>query len=63
MIRAVRNANAPIFFFQAANDYDLSPIYSAYGKSAQDGHTLGYFGAGVWANDVFRLLGQHCASQ
>jgi len=25
MIRAVRNANAPIFFFQAANDYDLSP--------------------------------------
>src|SRR6202043_1587608 len=25
MARAVRNANAPIFFFQAANDYDLSP--------------------------------------
>jgi carboxymethylenebutenolidase len=25
MTRAVRNANAPIFFFQAANDYDLSP--------------------------------------
>jgi hypothetical protein len=25
MTRAVRNANAPIFFFQAANDYDLAP--------------------------------------
>ena len=25
MTRAVRNARAPIFFFQAANDYDLSP--------------------------------------
>jgi carboxymethylenebutenolidase len=25
MTRAVRNAHTPIFFFQAANDYDLSP--------------------------------------
>ncbi|HKN61064.1 MAG TPA: prolyl oligopeptidase family serine peptidase [Candidatus Acidoferrales bacterium] len=25
MIRAVRNSQAPIFFFQAENDYDLSP--------------------------------------
>jgi carboxymethylenebutenolidase len=25
MTRAVRNSTAPIFFFQAANDYDLSP--------------------------------------
>src|SRR5256885_2733988 len=25
MTRAVRNSNVPIFFFQAANDYDLSP--------------------------------------
>jgi hypothetical protein len=25
MTRAVRNANAPIFFFQAANDDDLAP--------------------------------------
>jgi carboxymethylenebutenolidase len=25
MARAVRNAKSPIFFFQAANDYDLSP--------------------------------------
>src|ERR1700674_2545107 len=26
MARAVRNANAPIFFFQAANDYDPHPV-------------------------------------
>ena len=25
MVRTVRNAHAPIFFFQAENDYDLSP--------------------------------------
>jgi dipeptidyl aminopeptidase/acylaminoacyl peptidase len=25
MMRAVRNARAPIFFLQAENDYDLSP--------------------------------------
>jgi carboxymethylenebutenolidase len=25
MIRAVRNSKVPIFFFQAANDYDISP--------------------------------------
>jgi hypothetical protein len=25
MTRAVRHSRAPIFFFQAANDYDLSP--------------------------------------
>ena len=28
MIRAVRNSRAPIFFFHAANDYDLSPTRS-----------------------------------
>jgi carboxymethylenebutenolidase len=78
MTRAVRNANAPIFFFQAANDYDLSPrrtlsaamkdarrtyevkIYPSYGNSPQDGHTFGYFGSAVWADDVFRFLTQHC---
>jgi carboxymethylenebutenolidase len=27
MTRAVRNARAPIFFFQAENDYDLSPTH------------------------------------
>lgn len=78
MTRAVRQSETPIFFFQAANDYDLSPsktlstamkdagkpyelkIYPSYGKSVQDGHTFGYFGSSVWAEDVFRFLGQHC---
>jgi carboxymethylenebutenolidase len=78
MTRAVRNSKVPIFFFQAANDYNLSPsktlsdamkeagktyevkIYPAYGKSVQEGHTFGYFGSTVWANDVFQFLNQHC---
>src|ERR1700742_1099338 len=78
MIRAVRNSKIPIFFFQAANDYDLSPsktlsaamkdagkpfelkIYPAYGDSQDDGHTLGYFGASVWEDDVFRFLERNC---
>jgi carboxymethylenebutenolidase len=79
MERSVRNARIPIFFFQAANDYDLSPsrvlsdtmraagkeyelkIYPPFGKSASEGHTLGYFGDSVWAGDVFRFLAKHCA--
>src|SRR6266478_1224168 len=78
MTRAVRNAKAPIFFFQAANDFDLSPsktlsaemnevskayklkIYPPYGDSPQDGHSFGYFGSDVWAEDVFGFLNQHC---
>jgi len=78
MTHAVRNSHAPIFFFQAANDYDLSPsktlsaamkdagktyevkIYPRYGNSPQDGHTFGYFGSSVWADDVFRFLTEHC---
>jgi carboxymethylenebutenolidase len=81
MTRAVRNAKAPIFFFQAANDYDLSPsktlsaamndagkphelkIYPPYGNSPQEGHAFGYFGAAVWADDIFRFLNQHCVKQ
>jgi carboxymethylenebutenolidase len=79
MTQAVRNSRAPIFFFQAANDYDLSPsrtlsaatkdagkvfamkIYPAFGRSASDGHTFGYFGSAVWADDVFRFLSEHCS--
>jgi dienelactone hydrolase len=79
MTRAVRDSRAPIFFFQAANDYDLSPsrtlsaamkdagktyemkIYPPYGRSVQDGHTFGYFGSAIWADDVFKFLAQHCA--
>jgi carboxymethylenebutenolidase len=78
LTRAVRNAKAPIFLFQAANDYDLSPsktlsavmkaanrayemkIYPPYGGSPGDGHNFGYFGAAVWADDVFGFLNQHC---
>ncbi len=78
MTRAVRNAKAPIFFFQAANDFDLSPsktlsaemnevskahklkIYPRYGDSPRDGHSFGYFGSDVWAEDVFGFLNQHC---
>lgn len=78
MTRAVRHSRAPVFFFQAANDYDLSPtralsaamkqadktfdmkIYPAYGASPADGHTFGYFGGAVWADDVFRFLDRHC---
>ena len=78
MTRAVRNSKIPIFFFQAANDYDLSPsntlstamkdagkpyelkIYPAYGQSTQEGHTFGYFGASIWADDVFRFLNSYC---
>jgi dienelactone hydrolase len=80
MTKAVMNSRVPIFFFQAANDYDLSPskvlsaamkqagkpyelkIYPAYGKSTGEGHTFGYFGAAVWADDVFRFLGRNCAT-
>jgi carboxymethylenebutenolidase len=79
MTRAVRNSQAPIFFFQAENDYDLSPsrtlseamkdagkvfevkIYPSYGESVQEGHSFGYFGSSVWADDVFRFLEKHCS--
>jgi carboxymethylenebutenolidase len=78
MINAVRNSRTPIFFFQAENDYDLSPsktlsrvmseagkayklkIYPPYGSSTEDGHSFGYFGSAVWADDVFRFLNRYC---
>jgi len=81
MLDAVRRARAPIFFMQAANDYDLSPsrslaaamrdahkeyeikIYPPYGASVADGHSFGYFGSAVWADDVFRFLNRHCGVQ
>src|SRR5207244_7967544 len=67
MKAAVRKSQAPIFFFQAENDYDVSPsrtlsaemkdagkvfelkIYSAFGKSAPDGHSFAWLGSSVWA--------------
>jgi dienelactone hydrolase len=81
MKRAVRNARVPIFFFQAENDFDLTPsrvlfaemqqagkeaqlqIYPPYGSSKREGHTLGYFGASVWADDVLRFLEQNCKAR
>jgi len=78
MALAAQRSNIPIFFFQAANDYDLSPsktlsvvmkdagkpyrlkIYPGWGKSTEDGHTFGYFGASVWSDDVFQFLDQNC---
>ncbi len=78
MTRAVRGARAPIYFFQAENDYDLTPsstlstamknagkefemkIYPSYGKTQADGHSFGYFGSSVWADDVFHFLQKHC---
>ena len=43
---------------EANKKYELK-IYPAYGDSPQDGHAFGYFGAAVWANDVFEFLSQH----
>src|SRR5262249_43352075 len=37
-----------------------SKIYQPFGKSPQDGHTFGYFGAPVWESDVFRFLTANC---
>jgi dienelactone hydrolase len=31
-------------------------MYPAFGKTKMDGHHIGYFGAKVWADDVFRFL-------
>jgi hypothetical protein len=35
-------------------------IYPAYGDSPRDGHSFGYFGSDVWAEDVFGFLNQYC---
>jgi dienelactone hydrolase len=37
LIRAARNASAPVFFFQAANDYDLSPSQTLYAEMRKAG--------------------------
>jgi hypothetical protein len=45
---------------KAANKtYELK-IYPPYGNSQGDGHSFGYFGSAVWANDVFRFLNRYC---
>ncbi len=45
MIRAVRNSKAPIFFFQAENDFDLSPskVLSEVMKIAGKAHELKFY--------------------
>ena len=45
---------------KANKTYKLK-IYPAYGDSPRDGHSFGYFGSDVWAEDVFGFLNQHCA--
>ena len=78
MIEAVRQSKAPIFLFQAANDFSIEPtqrlgeemrragrpyeskIYSAFGQSAQDGHSFAWRGSAVWADEVFRFLTANC---
>ena len=40
MTRAVRNARAPIFFFQAENDYDLSPSRTLSAAMKESGKTF-----------------------
>jgi hypothetical protein len=47
---------------QAGKDAQLQ-IYPPYGSSKRDGHTLGYFGASVWADDVLRFLERHCKAR
>jgi hypothetical protein len=65
MAEAVRQSQAPIFFFQAENDYSLRAYstagrYPAFGSSRDDGHSLAWRGNAVWAADVFRFLNANC---
>lgn len=69
---AVAKAQAPLLFFQAENDFDLSPtkilsgikgemkIYPAFGKTAKDGHSFAYRGSSIWFEDVFQFISKHC---
>lgn len=45
----------------AGKEFEIK-VYSPFGASVQDGHTFGYFGSSVWADDVFRFLGIHCGT-
>jgi len=35
-------------------------IYPPFGRSPQDGHSFGYFGAASWEQDVFAFLDRYC---
>jgi hypothetical protein len=45
---------------EVSKTYKLK-IYPRYGDSRQDGHTFGYFGSDVWAEDVFGFVNQYCS--
>jgi dienelactone hydrolase len=62
MLRAVRNARAPIFFFQAENDYDLTPsrVLSAAMKDAGKPYEIEIFppfGQGTREGHAFGYFG------
>lgn len=62
MIRAVSNSKAPIFFFQAANDYDLRPssvLAGAMKKSGKIAEVKIYpeFGKGAQEGHSFTYMG------
>jgi carboxymethylenebutenolidase len=62
MIRAVSNSKAPIFFFQAANDYDVRPssvLYQAMKKNGKLAEMEIYpeFGKGTQEGHSFAYMG------
>ena len=44
---------------EAGKPFEMK-IYPAFGNSKEDGHTFGYFGGAVWADEVFRFLDKYC---
>ena len=46
---------------KAGETYKLK-IYPSYGDSPRDGHSFGYFGADVWAEDVLGFLNHYPVS-
>lgn len=37
-------------------------IYPAFGQSQAEGHSFAWRGSGIWADDVFRFLSEHCGT-
>ncbi len=44
---------------EAGRPFDMK-IYPPFGDSKEDGHSFGYFGGKVWADDVFLFLEKYC---
>lgn len=69
---AVAKTQTPLLFFQAENDFDLTPtkilsgikgemkIYPPFGKTSKDGHRFAYRGSSIWFEDVFKFISKHC---